>query len=282
MFKCVNPLILLAKFNATISNHPIRLGLPVVVPYSYPIALKSSAKSPNNSVGYGPLPTLVVYALATPMMVSNLFGAKPRPEHTPPKLGFDEVTNGYVPKSKSNIVAFAPSTKIFFLSACAWLTISTVSAMNGKILSRIFPYRSISASTSYSNPSNRFPASAANAFNFSANVSMFLMSPTRIPFLVAFDAYAGPIPLFVVPIMFPLNSASRNPSTSLCNSNNKCARSETIILPAQSTPTFSNASSSSNIPGKWTTTPLPTTHRAFLFKIPDGTKCNAYFFPSSS
>jgi hypothetical protein len=44
------------------------------------------------------------------MTVSNLLGARPRPEHTPPRDGLDEVTNGYVPKSRSSIVALAPST----------------------------------------------------------------------------------------------------------------------------------------------------------------------------
>ena len=113
IFKWVKPLIWQAYLRATMSSHPILLGLPVVVPYSAPISLSSSASWPKISVGYGPAPTLVVYAFATPMMAPNLVGAIPRPEITPPIDGFDDVTNGYVPKSTSSRVALAPSIKIF-------------------------------------------------------------------------------------------------------------------------------------------------------------------------
>lgn len=51
----------------------------------------------NNSVGNGPSPTLVVYALTTPITSPILDGGKPRPVQTPPILQFDDVTYGYVP-----------------------------------------------------------------------------------------------------------------------------------------------------------------------------------------
>ena len=157
----------------------------------------------------------MVYALATPMMVSNFLGAKPRPLLTPPIAGLEDVTNGYVPKSKSSMVAFAPSTKIFFPFLCASLTYSTVSAMNGSMRDAISLYRTISASTSYSKPSNRAAASAASVRKAFANLSASRISPKRTPLRVALEAYAGPMPRFVVPILFPLNSASRKPSISL-------------------------------------------------------------------
>jgi len=49
------------------SSHPTRLGLPVVTPYSRPTSRIVSASFPKISVGYGPEPTLVVYALAYSM-----------------------------------------------------------------------------------------------------------------------------------------------------------------------------------------------------------------------
>ena len=107
----------------------MRRGRPVVVPYSNPFSRRSSARSPKSSVGYGPAPTRVVYALATPMTDSNLLGARPRPEQTPPSEGLELVTNGYVPKSRSSIVALAPSTRMRFPALCDAFTSATVSWM---------------------------------------------------------------------------------------------------------------------------------------------------------
>jgi len=67
-----------------------------------------------SSVGNGPSPTLVVYALATPIMVYTLSGLSPRPVDRPPTDVLDEVTYGYVPKSISNKVALAPSISSLF------------------------------------------------------------------------------------------------------------------------------------------------------------------------
>ena len=57
-----------------------------------------------NSVGRGPDPTLVVYAFTIPITSLILVGPTPVPVHTPPAVGFDEVTKGYVPKSISSKV----------------------------------------------------------------------------------------------------------------------------------------------------------------------------------
>lgn len=45
-----------------------------------------------NSVGNGPSPTRVVYALTIPMTVSIAYGGTPKPVHTPPTLVLDAVT----------------------------------------------------------------------------------------------------------------------------------------------------------------------------------------------
>ena len=58
----VNPLTLHAVLTITKSNQPHLLDLPVVTPYSWPFSLIQSPVSSSNSVGNGPLPTLVVYA----------------------------------------------------------------------------------------------------------------------------------------------------------------------------------------------------------------------------
>lgn len=63
-----------------------------------------------NSVGKGPSPTRVVYALTTPRTSPIVCGGIPRPVITPPIEQLLLVTYGYVPKSMSNIAALAPST----------------------------------------------------------------------------------------------------------------------------------------------------------------------------
>ena len=52
--------------SATKSNHPQRRGRPVTAPTSRPILDISAPTSSNNSVGKGPEPTRVVYALKIP------------------------------------------------------------------------------------------------------------------------------------------------------------------------------------------------------------------------
>jgi len=73
--------------------------------------------SSSNSVGKGPPPTLVVYAFVIPIVVCIAEGGTPKPVQTPPIEVLDEVTNGKVPKSTSNIHAFAPSAIILFFSS---------------------------------------------------------------------------------------------------------------------------------------------------------------------
>ena len=74
------------------SNQPQRRGRPVVAPYSRPKARRRSPSSPSNSVGKGPLPTRVVYALVTPTTSSIRVGPIPAPVQAPPAVVFEEVT----------------------------------------------------------------------------------------------------------------------------------------------------------------------------------------------
>ena len=62
-----------------------------------------------SSLGNGPAPTRVVYALDTPQISSMLRGPTPAPTQAAPATGLEEVTNGYVPWSMSSIAPCAPS-----------------------------------------------------------------------------------------------------------------------------------------------------------------------------
>src|SRR5919108_5051799 len=93
----------------TPSNQPHRRGRPVVAPYSLPRARIVSASLPVISVGNGPPPTRVEYALATPSTPWIFVGGTPVPVAAPPAVVDDDVMYGYVPWSMSSIVACAPS-----------------------------------------------------------------------------------------------------------------------------------------------------------------------------
>src|SRR3989344_4189656 len=81
-------LIITAYFPTNASNHPILLGLPVVAPNSFPIFWIFWPTVFVISVGKGPLPTLVLYALQTPITLCTFFGGIPRPVQTPPVVQF--------------------------------------------------------------------------------------------------------------------------------------------------------------------------------------------------
>ena len=61
---------------------------------SWPLSLIISPTSSSNSVGNGPEPTLVRYALVTPTTFDILEGAIPDPKAAPAVVGLEEVTNG--------------------------------------------------------------------------------------------------------------------------------------------------------------------------------------------
>ena len=82
-----------------------------------------------SSLGNGPAPTRVVYALATPHTSSMLLGPTPVPTHAAPDSGLDEVTNGYVPWSMSSIAPWAPSKITVLPSASRSHMSLAVSAM---------------------------------------------------------------------------------------------------------------------------------------------------------
>src|SRR5512133_878553 len=89
----------------TASYQPQRRGRPVVTPYSPPVLRSHSPVASSSSVGNGPSPTRVVYALMTPTTRSIRVGPTPDPVHAPPAVALGDVTNGYVPWSMSSIVA---------------------------------------------------------------------------------------------------------------------------------------------------------------------------------
>src|SRR5258705_897498 len=90
----VNPFTRTAYRTTTASNHPHLLGRPVVAPNSPPSSRIRSATLGAASVGSGPLPTRVVYALTTPSTASIAVGPIPTPTAAPPAVVLDEVTYG--------------------------------------------------------------------------------------------------------------------------------------------------------------------------------------------
>src|SRR5699024_8957739 len=109
--RSVIPLTRRAWRTTPLSNQPTRRGRPVVVPYSRPTSRIWSPTSSVNSVANGPSPTRVVYAFETPTTFLILVGPTPDPMVTPPAIGLDDVTNGYVPWSISSITPCAPSNR---------------------------------------------------------------------------------------------------------------------------------------------------------------------------
>src|SRR5690348_14750936 len=92
--KSVTPLTRVAYRAITASNQPHRRDRPVVTPYSPPALRRYSPHSSLSSVGNGPAPTRVVYALTIPITLPIRVGPMPEPTHAPPAVGLDEVTNG--------------------------------------------------------------------------------------------------------------------------------------------------------------------------------------------
>src|SRR5438105_7379437 len=91
------PLMRAAYLTTTASNQPQRRGRPVVAPNSLPNVRTSVANGSSISVGSGPAPTRVVYALTTPTTASMSIGAMPAPTAAPPDVVLLDVTKGYVP-----------------------------------------------------------------------------------------------------------------------------------------------------------------------------------------
>src|SRR5216683_771515 len=70
-------LIIVAYRAAGPSNQPQRRGRPVVEPYSLPRVRICSPAASRDSVGKGPPPTRVVYALEIPITLWTCFGEMP-------------------------------------------------------------------------------------------------------------------------------------------------------------------------------------------------------------
>src|SRR5690554_2170599 len=105
----VTPFSLIVYLSATKSIHPHRRGRPVTEPYSLPLSLSRCPSLSNSSVGKGPLPICVQYALKIPNTSPICLGEIPRPVHAPAQEVVEEVTNGYDLKSISSIEPCAPS-----------------------------------------------------------------------------------------------------------------------------------------------------------------------------
>src|SRR6266542_3660095 len=148
--KSVTPLIRAAYRAITASNQPQRRGRPVVVPNSAPASRRRSPLTSSNSVGNGPSPTRVVYALTIAITPVMRVGGIPLPVHAPPAVAFDEVTNGYVPWSTSSWVACPASRTTVRPSASILLSSRAVSATIGR--SRSAYPSSSSTTTSTSKP----------------------------------------------------------------------------------------------------------------------------------
>ena len=96
------------KRSATRSSQPQRRSRPVTVPNSPPISRTRSCAGPSISLGNGPSPTRVTYAFETPTTSSIRCGPMPKLTAAPAAIGLDDVTNGYVPWSRSRSVPARP------------------------------------------------------------------------------------------------------------------------------------------------------------------------------
>src|SRR5699024_12439977 len=76
------------------SSQPQGGGRPVFTPTAPPVTCRYSPHLSSSSVGNGPAPTRVVYALTIPITRSMRVGPTPVPVHAPPAVGFELVTNG--------------------------------------------------------------------------------------------------------------------------------------------------------------------------------------------
>src|SRR3989338_5437047 len=86
MFQQAHQLIIAERLRSGRCSQPQRRGRFVTEPYSPPRSRRRSPVSPSTSVRNSPAPTLVQYALATPMTSPRCFGAIPKPCSAPPIL----------------------------------------------------------------------------------------------------------------------------------------------------------------------------------------------------
>src|ERR1041385_8505631 len=107
----VSPFSLTAYLRSTASSQPHRRGRPVTVPNSCPRSPICFPAAAGASVGKGAEPTRVTYAFATPTTEVASTGPSPAPDSSPPATQLEEVTNGYVPWSRSRSVPCAPSSR---------------------------------------------------------------------------------------------------------------------------------------------------------------------------
>ena len=143
----VTPFIWHAYLSATKSNQPHLLDRPVVAPNSFPTTPMVSPSLSKSSVGNGPDPTLVVYALKIPYTFFIELGATPNPVQAPAAVVLEEVTYGYVPKSISKSEPCAPSAKIDLLFFWA-LNIYSSESVKFKLFNTSIDLKNSSSSSS--------------------------------------------------------------------------------------------------------------------------------------
>src|SRR3954467_13246182 len=142
------PLTRLGERAPTESNQPQRRSRPVVTPTSPPCLRRYSPLASNSSVGNGPEPTRVVYALRMPTTRLIRVGPLPAPHAPPPAVGLDDVTNGYVPWSTSSSVPCEPSSSTHSPASRARSSSSRVSTIRCLSCSAYVWYSSTTSSTS--------------------------------------------------------------------------------------------------------------------------------------
>src|SRR5262249_53471461 len=276
-----------ACFNITRSSQPVRRRRFVLVPNSAPRSTSMSPTSSpsNSSVGNGPLPTRVWYALTSPTTRWIASGPTPAPVQTPPATGLLDVTNGYVPWSRSRYVACAPSNNTHCWASSASCTRCTESSMSGASRGTIARYVSASCFASigrrlYTFASTPFFSRNARS-SFSRKIFGSSRSCTRMPTRNALSAYAGPMPRFVVPSLFLPRYRSVTRSSSWWYGMIRCALPDSRNKPV-STPFDPSMSISSSRTAGSTTTPLPITGVTHGYRTPLGTSCSLKPSPSTT
>ena len=152
------------------------------------------------------------------MTMSMAVGPMPEPVAAPPAVVFDEVTNGYVPWSRSRAVPWAPSKRTRFPPRIACMISRPVSVARPRRRSPAARAASTSDSScsSCSSPPPPMAAMRARARWTPSSARARARSPsarstTRRPRRPAFSSYAGPMPRPVVPIFcFALSSETRS------------------------------------------------------------------------
>ncbi len=196
-------------------------------------------------------------------------GGKPLPTRAPALVGWELVTNGYVPKSRSSSALCAPSRRTRSPRARASHRTGSVDRTRGASRPPTSDRRAPSSSIG-----GRFVRCDLLAYIISRRSRRTAgrsRSAIRMPQRAARSAYAGPIPRRVVPEALPGSRRARRSSCQAssisCTGSSACARSEIITSPSSSPRRSSSRISSSRANG-WSTMPGPHTPTTPLRRTP--------------